>query len=103
MANSQMDVILNVKMQLNDVQAGVNKISNAFKGIKLPQNLQGQFTQLTTKLGVEIANLQEKLSKGITGKSDLSSINKDFKDVISDFEKLNGVLGKTKALDFPRA
>jgi hypothetical protein len=39
MANSQMDVVLNVKMQLNDVQAGVNKISNAFKGIKLPQNL----------------------------------------------------------------
>ena len=98
MARNQ-DFTLNIKalFDTSDVKNKVNNLQNAFKNIKLPDNLQKSFDKTIADLVKSVNDFESKAGKGIKNKTDATGITKAIDNVIKDFTKVEDVIAKIQS------
>ena len=97
MASSQ-TFTLNIKalFDASDVKAKVGDIQNAFKNIKLPDNLQKSFDTSLSGLTKALTDFETRAAKGVSSKADAKGITTSIDNVIKEFSKVEDVVGKIK-------
>ena len=98
MARNQ-DFTLNIKalFDTSDVKNKVNNLQDAFKNIKLPDNLQKSFDKTIADLVKSVNDFESKAGKGIQNKTDATGITKAIDNVIKDFTKVEDVITKIQS------
>lgn len=98
MARNQ-DFTLNIKalFDTSDVKNKVNNLQDAFKNIKLPDNLQKSFDKTIADLVKSVNDFESKAGKGIQSKTDATGITKAIDNVIKDFTKVEDIIAKIQS------
>ena len=91
--------VINIKALLDasDVKAKVQDIQNAFKSIKLPDNLSKQFNNAFDNLNKAISNYESKAAKGVKTQTDAKGIVSSVDDIIKQFTNVESIISKIRA------
>ena len=97
MANQSFTVNIKALFDASDVKAKVSDIQNAFKNIKLPDNLQKSFTSSFDNLNKALTDFETRATKGIKTKADAKGLTGSMDNVIKEFTKVQTVVDKIRS------
>lgn len=97
MAGQSFTINIKALFDASDVKAKVSDIQNAFKNIKLPDNLQKNFTSSFDSLNKALTDFETRAAKGIKTKADAKGLTGSMDNVIKEFTKVQSVVDKIRS------
>jgi len=86
-------------LDVSKIINGINRAQAALKGLSLPTELQGSFTNLFSRIDKELTNFTTKASSSFKSMADVQSLNKSFTNLgglLSNLQKEIVKVGHTK-------
>lgn len=88
MADKRMSIVFDASMNIAQVKSAVSEIQKAFSGVTMPQSIGNAFSKTLDNLTREIANFEQRASKGLENASDFSALSRSGQKIVSLYDDL---------------
>ena len=85
----QIDIVANLLMKTEGVEAGIKKVQSSLSSLKIPSDLNQKFTKSFSNLEGIISRFKNQLNSGFNTKSDVSNITKIGKEIDVEFTRIS--------------
>lgn len=98
MADKRMSIVFDASMNIAQVKSAVGEIQKALSGVTMPQNISNSFSKTIDSLTKEIANFEQRASKGLETASDFSGLAKSGQKIVSLYDDLQASMRRLGAV-----
>lgn len=85
----QIDIVANLLMKTEGVEAGIKKVQSSLSSLKIPSDLNQKFVKSFSNLEGIISRFKNQLNSGFNTKSDVSNITKIGKEIDVEFTRIS--------------